>query len=327
MRKTIMKNAKKAAAVALAVAMALTAGPVVKSDAKAKVKAPKLSVKNLALEQGDSEKLTVKKGTYKIKSITWKSKDKNIAKVTKKGKVTGVGAGTTKVTAKVVTKKTKKKTKTYNLTCTVDVIEIEPEIEPGVWYSNDPTVTDAIKEMVTTATAELTGASYKPVIWLGFMVSEDGTSTYRVLCRETTVTATPKTIYSIVEISEKAGQAAKINLVKPIEDVGPYNEVSTTPVTGGWTECTDDLGFEGNETDMKVYDAIKLQDTDGVDFKPLAKLGVNVSAGEYCVIAESQNVTPNAEVYYSIFFVNVNYGTGEVKIEKESTRHIYMSGN
>lgn len=78
-------------------------------------KKPQLSKKTLTLFKGQSKTLKVKKKPVKAK-VSWKSKKKKVAIVSKKGKVTGKGVGTTKVVCTV--KKGKKK---YTLTCKVIV--------------------------------------------------------------------------------------------------------------------------------------------------------------------------------------------------------------
>ncbi|MBR6158795.1 MAG: Ig-like domain-containing protein, partial [Lachnospiraceae bacterium] len=81
-----------------------------------KVKSVKLDRKKATINVGESIKLkaTVKPKKATIKTVTWKSSNKKVATVTKKGKVKGIKKGSAKIT--VTTKDGKKKA-----TCTVTV--------------------------------------------------------------------------------------------------------------------------------------------------------------------------------------------------------------
>ena len=76
------------------------------NTAYAKAKA-KLSVKKITMEKGTKKNIVIKKKSKSCK-YTFKSKNKKIAKVNAKGKVTAVKKGTTKITVKEKSKKTKK---------------------------------------------------------------------------------------------------------------------------------------------------------------------------------------------------------------------------
>ncbi|MEE3466886.1 MAG: Ig-like domain-containing protein [Eubacterium sp.] len=325
MRVSVKKTAKKAAAITLVAAMALSLAPAANAGAKKKtVKAPTISKSTLVIKEGATEKLTVKKGTYKIKSTTWKSANKKVAKVSKKGVVTGVMADkSTKITATVVTKKTKKKTKKYTLTCKVEVIEpdYESEVEPGRWYTTIPIVSETVFKMVDAVNSDQVGASYYPLINLGEKADGDGKYSWRVFCRETILTEPSKTTYAIIEVSQNT-EAEEVTLVdvKPVTDIGPYPQTAETP--GGWEESAPEaVGFDG-ELDAKISEKILALSNIGVSYTPLAKIGANVSAGVYCVIAEKFTVTAQEKIDYAIFFVAVDHATSEVTIEEESTKTI-----
>lgn len=107
-------NRSKAAAVVLVTA--LLAGIVTPAGSEGQAaKKPKLSQKKITIKAGQSKTLKVKNTAKKAK-ISWKSKNKKIAVVSKKGKVTAKKVGTTKVVCKV--KNGKKK---FTLTCKVTV--------------------------------------------------------------------------------------------------------------------------------------------------------------------------------------------------------------
>ena len=102
------KVTKKWIAGMLSLAMVLTAGVVPEQTAGAAAKKMKLSATKVTVKVKQSKKVTVKNAPKKAK-ISWSSKNKKIAKVSNKGKITGVKKGNTKVVAKVVYKKGKKK--------------------------------------------------------------------------------------------------------------------------------------------------------------------------------------------------------------------------
>ena len=87
--------------------------------AYAKAKAPKLSAKEVSLAVGASKKVKVKNKPSGAKA-SWASKSKKVAKVNKKGKITAVAEGKTKVICTLKYKSGKKKvTKKLKVTVTV----------------------------------------------------------------------------------------------------------------------------------------------------------------------------------------------------------------
>jgi hypothetical protein len=96
-------------------------------------------------------------------------------------------------------------------------------------------------------------------------------------------------------------------------------------VPGAWTECTGDLILpDENPTERSIRMALENQGLADVDYTAIAKIGVNASAGAYCVICSTVALEPYAPVNYAIFFVNVDHATGKVTIESDSTRYIDM---
>lgn len=118
-------------------------------------KKPVLNCKTITLYVKGSKKLTVKKiGKNKIKKITFKSSNKKVAKVSKKGKVTAKKVGTVKITCKVKLKNGKK----YTLKCKVKVKKkstkktSKPSVSPGNTVSPKPDGVVATPVPVVTAT-------------------------------------------------------------------------------------------------------------------------------------------------------------------------------
>ena len=103
---------------------------------------PKLNKKKVTITVGKTVKLKVKKNKAK-KKVKWKSANKKIVKVTKKGKIKGIKPGKTVVTAKVGKKKLK---------CKVKVVAKKQTTKPTV----KPTVPATTKAPVQTTQAPVT---------------------------------------------------------------------------------------------------------------------------------------------------------------------------
>jgi len=111
-------NVKKALATMMAAALIVTSAQCPTASA---AKKPTLNSKKVTLTVGKKKTLKVK-NKIKGSTYTWKSSKVKVAKVTKKGVVKALKAGTATITCKVKTKATKKKkAKTYTLKCKVTV--------------------------------------------------------------------------------------------------------------------------------------------------------------------------------------------------------------
>ena len=145
---------KKAACFALAGALVLTGTGfnTTSADAAAKPKKIVMKKKSITVSVGGKYTLKVKKvsPSKASKAVTYKSKNKKIAKVTKKGVVKGVKEGKTKIT---VTAKKNKKVKTtvkVKVTPAVDVKtsaapSIAPSVAPSAVPNKSATPTQAVK--------------------------------------------------------------------------------------------------------------------------------------------------------------------------------------
>ena len=146
---------KKAACFALAGALVLTGTGfnTTSADAAAKPKKIVMKKKSITVSVGGKYTLKVKKvsPSKASKAVTYKSKNKKIAKVTKKGVVKGVKEGNTKIT---VTAKKNKKVKTtvkVKVTPAVDVKtsaapSIAPSVAPSAAPNKSATPTQAVKQ-------------------------------------------------------------------------------------------------------------------------------------------------------------------------------------
>ena len=116
-----MRKNYKSISCLLTAALVLTAAPF-HADALTK---PKLNKKKLTMRVGQKKKLAIQnKKASQIKKIKFTVKKKNIARVNKKGVVTALNEGNTKLVCKV----TLKNKKTYKLNCKITVKEAESTV-------------------------------------------------------------------------------------------------------------------------------------------------------------------------------------------------------
>ncbi len=320
MKVSIKRVAKRVAAVSLALAMAFSVSPIVKTDAKAKVKAPTLNYKGTTAKEvevylGNSATLIVKKGTYKIKSVKWSSSKKAVATVSKKGKTNGIvkskGLGKTTITAKVTTKKTKKKTKTYTLKTKIRVLENEEYTDPDdVWITTAPDLESLHQEMIDFANAQ-EGTSYKGVAVVGHMTVSGGSGTYwRILVEETG--ASPK--YALLQIFEGADGFSEAKIF-PTEIDAP----SDVTIAGGWEDLagTQELFVTKPEYNL-IEEKMNPDGMVGVSIEPIAKVAKQlVSNGvfNYRVLVQKTVVAPGSFPDY--YMVNVKITDTDTEYEVE----------
>lgn len=167
-------NVKKALATMMAAALIVTSAQCPTASA---AKKPKLNSKKVTLTVGKKKTLKVK-NKIKGSTYTWKSSKVKVAKVTKKGVVKAVKAGTATITCKVKTKATKKKkAKTYTLKCKVTVKKkkttkptakptakptTKPSTKPSDVPSNNPSDTPSQAPSDNPSTAPSTEPSVSP---------------------------------------------------------------------------------------------------------------------------------------------------------------------
>lgn len=181
------KMTSRFTAVGMAAAMVLTAMvPAGTSDAAAK---PKLATKKITVEVKKSKTIGIKK--KKNFKISFKSKNKKIATVSAKGKVTGKKKGTTKIT---VSYKKGKGAKKKLGTVTVKVTNAKP--------NQDPKPTNAAVQTPPAATSVAQAPSQAPAATIPPTATEaptevpDGPATIPPLDPNNLVTAEYPTMYS-----------------------------------------------------------------------------------------------------------------------------------
>ena len=138
---------------ALCITTLSSAGSDVEAKAKASLKTKKISVK-----VGKKKSILIKNKTKKH-SYSFTSSNKQVAKVTSKGKVTGIKAGKATITVKEVLKKGKKKKRTLGkVKVTVTGMKKKNVVTPTPETVNKAAATAEVKT-TPTATASATPAA------------------------------------------------------------------------------------------------------------------------------------------------------------------------
>jgi len=161
----------------------------------------------------------------------------------------------------------------------------------GGWEKVDsPAITEEMAALVEKASANLTGAKYTPVAYLGRQVVS-GTN-HLVLCR-TVSTVDPEAVetYMFVTVYEDLeGDAQITNVI----DTGLATNIAD--LSGGWSQAeSPEVTDEIKELCDKAFEKLV-----GVGYSPVALLSTQVVAGtNYCILCESTIVYPGAETTYA----------------------------
>lgn len=151
-----------------------------------------------------------------------------------------------------------------------------------------------------------TGAGLTPIGYLGSQVVA-GTN-YKILCRETLVTADLITKISVVTVYadlEDNAEILDVTEVDLISFLGNTNEFTNETLLGGW--MVDDAFGAGLEGDCKNAFEAATADYTGVGFEPIALLGIQVVAGvNYTVLCKA--VTMTAEPQTGLCVVTIYAG-------------------
>jgi hypothetical protein len=164
----------------------------------------------------------------------------------------------------------------------------------GGWEkAESPVITEEIRALLDKATAEMVGAEYEPVAYLGSQVVAG--MNHAVLCRIRPVVPDAESSYAIVYIYKDLQDNAEIT---EIAESGVVSQIKEIP--GGWFAAEDPTVTE----ELGTAFAAALEDLVGVDYEPLALLGSQVVAGKnYCFFCEATPVVPNAETGYAFVYV------------------------
>ena len=161
----------------------------------------------------------------------------------------------------------------------------------GGWEKADsPVITEEMAALIEKASANLTGARYTPVAYLGHQLVS-GTN-HLILCR-TLSTVDPDAVetYMFVTVYEDLEGGAQITNV--IDTGLPTN---IADLSGGWSQAeSPEVTDEINDLCDKAFQKLV-----GVGYSPVALLSTQVVAGtNYCILCESTIVYPGAETTYA----------------------------
>ena len=153
-----------------------------------------------------------------------------------------------------------------------------------------------VKALLEKATAELDGADYTPVAYLGTQVVA-GTN-HLLICKVTPVVPDAVSTYALVTIYEDLKGEANITEVQNNDA-----EAGVLDAPGGWQDT------ESLEVTKESLEALRLasQKLTGATYSPVALLGTQVVAGtNYRMLCTVTPVTPNAEPKYEIVVISVD---------------------
>ena len=176
----------------------------------------------------------------------------------------------------------------------VDIEEAEePEVLPGGWSGEASAITDEVRELVEKAAADLVGAEYVPVAYIGRQIV-NGTN-HRILCKITPVVPDAKAHYAIVTIYEDLQGNAKISEILDSEATADEGGA-----LGGWKATeTPAVTEEAQAALDKAVESLV-----GAEYKAVALLATQLVSGtNYEMLCEVTAVAPGAEAHYAIVHV------------------------
>lgn len=179
----------------------------------------------------------------------------------------------------------------------------ETETMVGGWTNTeDPAMTEELREIFEKATEGLLGVNYVPIACLGTQVVA-GTN-YCFLAQATVVypDAAPKCVLVYV-YRDLSGNASVLNFADlPVVPNGNGETalIPDEPMMGGWTyaesfEVTDEIRTKLNQALEKLV---------GATYEPVANLATQVVAGtNRCILCKVAPVVPNANSHYALVYV------------------------
>lgn len=200
----------------------------------------------------------------------------------------------------------------------------------GGWtYESDPAISDELRAELDKAFEGLLGADYLPIANLASQVV-NGTNRC-ILCKVTPVVPNPVPHYALVYCYASADgdetmtysvdfdldmpedePVAEANFDEPLAEekyVGDEPEFvpADEPLAGGWAIAEDPAMTDERRA---IFDKA-IEGIVGVEYKPIACLGTQVVAGtNYCFLAQSTAVTPDAMQKYVLVYVYADLGGG-----------------
>ena len=217
---------RKVIAVLMVSALCITTLSSAGSDVEAKAKAS-LKTKKISVKVGKKKSILIKNKTKKY-SYSFTSSNKQVAKVTSKGKVTGIKAGKATVTVKEVLKKGKKKKRTLGkVKVTVTGMKKKNVATPAATEPVNKAAPTA--EVKTTPTATLSAtAPVKPTASATPAATETAAPTPIVTPRPTLAPGMPELDKNNLAVADYPGIASDVPDLDIIRVGQNYYMVSTT---------------------------------------------------------------------------------------------------
>lgn len=176
----------------------------------------------------------------------------------------------------------------------------EAPIVGGYATADSQAITDDIKKIVEAGTADLEGASYEPIAYLGSQVVA-GTN-HQILCKVTLADADATQQFAIVEFYEDLeGKVSITSTVDCVDGSGEVVQIASGDAEGGWTAA------ESAEVTADAKAALEKAAAGQRDkeYKPLAMVATQVVAGtNYCILCDVTPVNGDKIPDYQFVFVN-----------------------
>lgn len=278
---------------------------------------PELEMRNVNICIGKKHKLNV---TGTAKEITWKSSDKKVVKVSKKGVITGIKKGQATITAKVGAKKLNCKVKVKAAVKKSDyVFKVSNSDFIGLTYHSDSISCKVADETIAKAV----------LIDYGYDVEENGNCAdmyvYGIKDGETTVTVTnncnAESVTFKIVVKKPVTETAEQKLIDYIIANGSIDEFGDMYVTDGETK----LYYSGAEKSVEytylaevdgkrvewllmedvwdekyVYMVVWIQDSGQIDEYMTARIEISTYKGEELAFEEAWFGTPAKAEYQGL---------------------------
>lgn len=203
------------------------------------------------------------------------------------------------VTEETATEETEAGEAVTEETATVEEEEAPEDIPlAGGWSKTDsPEITEEIKALLEKATADMVGAAYTPVAYIGSQVVAG--RNHAVLCTITPVVPDAVAKYAVVILYEDLEGNVTITSVLDSEAEAEVLPDAGT-LMGGWSAPETPAVTEEAAAALAKAAESKL----GAEYTPIALLATQIVSGtNYSLLCEIKAVTPEAEAGYAVVHV------------------------
>lgn len=198
---------------------------------------------------------------------------------------------------------------------TEEADETEVEEVTGGWQINEDETMAVLPESVQNAfdkaCEEYVGMGFTPIAYLGSQVVS-GTN-YKLLCKGTTVTATPETKLVTVTIYEDLDGNAQITDVLDFDITALVDETTEENLMGGW-QINTDYAVVNLPAEVESPFTEATSQLLGVNYEPLALLASQIVAGtNYAILCHTSTVSDESTEGLAVVVVYAGIdGTNEV---------------